>query len=565
MSATRSTRRTLAAAFGVAALVGSACESTQNVERQVQGFVEQHETVLKPLSKAAALAAWKASITGTPEDYKDSEAKQLALEKLYTNRDDFSKIKAWRAGGKVRDPQVRRELEVLYLQYLGNQIPESLLEKIVHVQNDVDEIFSTFRGKIGDSTYTDNQLRDILKTSKDSARLQAAWEASKQVGVAVQPKLLEVVRLRNEAARALGFSDYFDLQMVQQEFDAKEFLRLFDELDGLTRDAFSSMKAEADRRLARRCGVPVEALRPWHYQNPFFQEAPAVFDVDLDSIYGKTDILQTAKSYYQGMGFEIEDILTHSDLYEKEGKNQHAYCTDIDREGDVRVFMNLRPNEYWMGTMLHETGHAVYDKYIDGKLPFVLRQASHTLSTEGMAMMFGRMSKNAAWMQQMVGLPEARRAAIQDEVRKMLTFEQLTFSRWVQVMVRFEHAMYSNPDQDLNKLWWDLVERYQLLKRPEGRNAPDFASKYHVAMAPVYYHNYLLGEMFASQVHQYIASQVLHAPDPWNVTYVGQPAVGAYLKEKVFGPGALYSWDELARRATGSPLTPKAFATQFVS
>jgi peptidyl-dipeptidase A len=50
--------------------------------------------------------------------------------------------------------------------------------------------------------------------------------------------------------------------------------------------------------------------------------------------------------------------------------------------------------------------------------------------------------------------------------------------------------MYENPDQDLNKLWWDMVERYQLLKRPPGRNAPDYGSKIHIVSAPVYYHNY---------------------------------------------------------------------------
>ena len=37
----------------------------------------------------------------------------------------------------------------------------------------------------------------------------------------------------------------------------------------------------------------------------------------------------------------------------------------------------------------------------------------------------------------------------------------LIFSRWCQVMFRFEKGLYGNPDQDLNRLWWDLVEKYQ--------------------------------------------------------------------------------------------------------
>ena len=78
-----------------------------------------------------------------------------------------------------------------------------------------------------------------------------------------------------------------------------------------------------------------------------------------------------------------------------------------------------------------------------------------------------------------------------------------------QVVLRFEKAMYEDPKQDLNKLWWDLVEKYQLIKRPEGRNAPDYASKIHIVSAPAYYHNYMMGQLFASQVHHAIAREVL--------------------------------------------------------
>ena len=60
---------------------------------------------------------------------------------------------------------------------------------------------------------------------------------------------------------------------------------------------------------------------------------------------------------------------THSDLYARDGKSQHAFCIDIDREGDVRVLCNVEPNERWMETMLHEFGHAVYDRERDRDAP----------------------------------------------------------------------------------------------------------------------------------------------------------------------------------------------------
>jgi peptidyl-dipeptidase A len=132
-------------------------------------------------------------------------------------------------------------------------------------------------------------------------------------------------------------------------------------------------------------------------------------------------------------------------------------------------------------------------------------------------------------------------------------------------MLRFEKAMYENPSQDLNKLWWDLVERYQGLHRPEGRNAPDYGSKIHVVSAPAYYHNYMMGQLFACQVHRTIAREVLHADDVPGAFYTKNEAVGQFMRERVFGPGRSLPWNELTRHATGELLSAEAFAAEFAT
>jgi peptidyl-dipeptidase A len=139
---------------------------------------------------------------------------------------------------------------------------------------------------------------------------------------------------------------------------------------------------------------------------------------------------------------------------------------DVDREGDVRVICNIKPNYQWMNTSLHEFGHAVYDKYMTDEIPWVLREPAHAFTTEAIAMLFGRLASNAGWIQGMTGISETETTEIRGAASKMLRLEQLVFSRWVQVMYRFEKSLYEDPDQDLNTLWWDLVEKYQMLKRP---------------------------------------------------------------------------------------------------
>jgi peptidyl-dipeptidase A len=425
----------------------------------------------------------------------------------------------------------------------------------------VEQAFNTYRGKVGDKQVTQNDIMEILRTSTDSAELEAAWEAQKGVGPVVAPKLGRLVGLRNEVARRLGFRDYYALRIAENEQDEQQLLALFDELDRLTRDAFGRHKAEVDRRLAARLKLPVDQLMPWHYQNPFFQEPPAVFEIGLNAAYEKQDTLALCRSFYGSIGLEVDDILKRSDLYEKKGKSPHAFCVNIDRDGDVRVLANVVPGLEWQSTMVHELGHAVYEKYVDRSLPWLLRRASHALTTEGIAMMLDRLVANPHWAEAAGAIDAKKRAATVAEARARLAFAPLQFSRWAQVMLRFERAMYADPKQDLSALWWELVERYQALRRPPGRQAPDYASKIHLVVAPVYYHNYMMGELFAAQVHELLAQQ--QGKPPFEAVYFGDRQVGELLKTKVFGPGKRYRWDELVRHSTGKELSPEAFARRF--
>jgi peptidyl-dipeptidase A len=284
----------------------------------------------------------------------------------------------------------------------------------------------------------------------------------------------------------------------------------------------------------------------------------------LDAYYQGKDVKELATEFYAGIGLQVDSILARSDLYERQGKNPHAFSTDIDREGDVRILCNLKNNEYWMETILHELGHGLYDKYHDLDAPFLLRRPAHSFTTEAIAMFFGRLSRNPLWMQQMLRLSDQQRAEIAKVSPKYAQLKQLIFARWAMVMYEFEKQLYANPDQDLNSLWWKLVEKYQFVKKPAGRNEPDWAAKIHFTIAPCYYHNYMLGELLASQLHHHLVREVLGLESDGSVSYVGQKNVGRFLDDKVFQPGAVYRWNGMIERATGEALTPKYFVEQFV-
>jgi peptidyl-dipeptidase A len=540
-----------------------AMADTETTER-AKKFIAAHEAKFKALDRKAGVAWWDANVSGKDEDFKRKEEAQNAIDAALADARAFAELKDLHEKTRAIDDSIAaRCIDVLYLAYLEKQVDTELLKKIVAKANAVEKTFNNFRANVDGREMTDSEVRKILKTSQDSAQRKAVWDASKAVGAAVEKDLKELVSLRNQAATKLGFKSFHAMQLYLNEQNGDDLIKLFDDLDSLTREPFLAAKKEIDEILAKTYNIKPEELMPWHYHDPFFQESPAVFEANLDAPFAKADILKLCRDFYAGLGLPIDDVIGRSDLYEKKGKSPHAFCTDIDREGDVRVLANIVPNEYWMGTMLHELGHSVYSsKNIPKSVPYVIRGESHILTTEGVAMQFERFSKQRNWLEKM-GVKVEDPAKFDNAAKKVQRNQLLIFSRWCQVMLRFEKSMYENPNQDLNKLWWDLVEKYQSLKRPAGRNAPDYGSKIHIVSAPVYYHNYMMGQLFASQVHHAICREVYGGADPNTVIYVGDRRVGDFMKKKVFEPGRSFDWRGLTKYATGEDLNPKAFAADF--
>ena len=218
---------------------------------------------------------------------------------------------------------------------------------------------------------------------------------SKQIGPEVADRVRELARLRNEAARELGYRDHFALALATGELDEDPALR------------HARRRGTGNRRRRSPSGRP-RSTRPWRIGSgaPPTSCGPGTSTTRSSRIPPRparspsTTSSRAGTSKRSPCGPTTASDSTCgrcsrcSDLYARDGKSQHAFCIDIDREGDVRVLCNIEPSERWMETMLHEFGHATYDRECDRTLPWLVRTASHPLTTEGIAMLFGRLTRD---------------------------------------------------------------------------------------------------------------------------------------------------------------------------
>ncbi len=520
-------------------------------ERFLQNFIPILEKKLTQANKAS----WILETTGSQDAADLRSDLDTELKILLSDPVVYRDLLAWNQDPAIKDPLLKRQLNLLLRSFKQNQAPKALLEEISQKEAALAQSYAAFRADFKGKKVSENEIRDILRKEKKVADRKIAWESSKQIGEVLAPQILALVKSRNQLAASLGYSDFFRMQLDLQEVDHSWLLKFLDSFSQESESAYDAIMEEVQNVLSSRYHVPKSELGPWSYSEPFGQEDPLDSE-DLDRLVEGVDIAQASIAFYDKMGMDVRSILARSDMYERAGKCQHAFCIHIDKRGDIRTLNNVKSTVKWLETVLHELGHAVYELYFDVRLPWLLKEPPHMIATEAMALLAGRQAYRKNSLLELVGSSVENKERM-DKAEGSLKRRQLIFSRWVFVMTFFESELYRNPDQDLNALWWGLVEKYQKIKAPLNRAGKwDWATKYHIGLAPVYYYSYLLGEMFASMLQEASCGGERHFEFASRKT-------GQFLKEKVFSLGNGMSWSSLVEHAVGKPLGYDIWLKEF--
>ncbi|MBW2735910.1 MAG: M2 family metallopeptidase [Deltaproteobacteria bacterium] len=545
------------------------CDSA--LQSEVDLFTTQYEAEYAPLLKVQALASWETSTTNSPEAYQDYNNAMLKVFMFSLNKERQDSITAFLLEKSKLNLFSRRTLEVMAQDSLVRDLSITELGKllsIVKLQGEARSLFSSFTPELDGEKVSTSALGSMLRAEADPARRQKIWEASRQIGAEIAPKVIEAVTLANEVAVAVGYKNAWEYYLnTLQDQKPEDLVAIFDEVGALLEKPYEAMKAQYDDEVAARYQIEPNTLMIWHYDDPFFQIVYPRGEADLSPFYQdktKEGVVELAAHFFDTLGLNVSDVLGRSDLYPRDGKRLNAFMLDIDREGDLRVLMSAWPGHGAMSTAVHELGHAADFKYLDASLPFMLRTATHTLTTEAMAMFFEDQTLTPEFLVDVVGADESETKAIEGPLLEHRRREGLVFARWSLVMFYFEKALYEDPQQDLNAVWWDLVERYQGIKRPPGRDLPDWACKSHITTSPMYFHNYLLGKLYGAQLRAVLAKAVGHEGSPFELSILRAKESTSFIKEKVLRVGRELHWWELVEHTTGEPLGARAFVDELV-
>ena len=276
------------------------------ISDQPHRLVETLEERFRELEIDFHRAYWDSQIEATPESERRRAELELELRRVKGDPDALAVVEG-ALQEDIHEPVLRRQLEVLRLSLLGNQMQEPQRELLVELSSAVESDFASFRPELDGRRVSDNEIDEILKSSNDQELRQRAWEASKEVGNLVADRVRELARVRNEMARDLGYADYYQMSLDLQEMPEEWLFDLMEQLEQLTDAPFRQWKDALDDRLRDR--FLTEQLYSWHYADFFFQQTPPDGRVSLDPALQKLSPPELCDKTFGSWGIDLDSVM----------------------------------------------------------------------------------------------------------------------------------------------------------------------------------------------------------------------------------------------------------------
>jgi len=553
-------------------------------------FLADYDRQYQPLFYSASKAQWAAMTDVTDANTEASIAAAKPLNAFVGEKERIESIQRFRGQAWRLDPITNRQISAAFFkaaQYPGT-LPDLVLAR-TEAEAKQTAAQDGFRFTLRtpgqpDKPVTANDIDQILVESNEEGARQAAWIASKEIGVGLRDGLLNLRELRNTCAQELGFSSYFGLTAGEYGMSSAELMALCRTALDQSRPLYEQIHCYAKHRMAERFSRPVPRKIPAHWlPNRWGQQWPGFVEAaNLNPYFEKKTpqwIIEQAERFYMSMGFPKlpKSFWERSDLWDLPAdsprkKNAHASAWHLDLEHDVRSLMSVQSNFDWFSTTHHELGHIYYFlAYTNAPQPLLLRDGANRAFHEAIGELISLACAQRPYLAE-IGILDAQAsmdaAANADQwlLAQAMDGSNIVFQPWSWgVMTGWEHDFYelNLPGNQMNARWWELVGQHQGIQppAPRGEEFCDPATKTHINDDPGSYYDYAICSMIVYQLHLFIAKNILKQ-DPHNCNYYGRKDVGEYL-QALLSLGASRDWREVLRDFTGEDLSARAMLEYY--
>ena len=496
-------------------------------ESELKSYLDTKEEVYEEISVAMGNEVWNLY---SQEGESDLETPRKQYAELFGNDTLNTKIETWYKKEKIiEDPILRRRVKIWHNILTAAKV-------------DLDEEIFTL----------EDQLTRWLADTEDSLEKPSSEELTKMT--------LELMKLRNEKAKEIGFKNYADMVLEITDVGSQWFSDLVNTIDSATEEPYRKLLEEIKQKQNKDKieFKDVYNLVGLYYMN---SRGPQIEKEEFNAVIRET---------IENIGIEYDALPVR--FVEKRvpfGGNGLA----VRIPDDFRIVVNINmPIGVWM----HELGHGLQGMFTTTEYPILkgyewCKGSECGAYMEGMAEVCARLVRNPQWLKKYTDQTEEEMAE-KMEIRNLhasayfrfwlarLLFEIEIYRKLAEDPVKQDidtKKLFEDPEklsEDLKQVAHELNKRYLFLDISSDISMP-LANALFVSY-PVYLQSYLIADIISWQIHNTLEEK-------FGVDYVFNKEVGAFLKKSLYAQGELDPWKTRIKSATGIELDIKGYLASF--
>jgi len=442
----------------------------------------------------------------------------------------------WVEGALLRGwPRLHhRRLELLRRVLLDTQVEQH--PTIVRFRSTLARKVVAFRPMWKGRRVNRSTVNRVLWEGARSSDRRAAFYALEPLNRPMEGALRELVEMRNERARAVGFRTFAEMRLG---FEGITPDRLEELSEGALAHAHRVLGAIRESHLA---SPRASGWHPWDVIYARTQQASLP-----DRLFPREQMVPRILRAFRAWGFPPEKLRFRVVFHDIPAG---GLTLAPDPPRDIRVVVHPQGGWPAYDVMFHELGHAVHSACI--RAPRHLLRWHESVPGfggyhEGIAGVFEQLAQEPAWLATVPGIDRKRA----EEFARVHADSAVMWAASTVSWFRVEQALYRRPEGD------PTAEAHRLQRRLFGFDEfrpLSFVDDFFIE-TPVYAANYLLAALFSAQVRRTLRERFGEPTWP-------NPKVGPWLSREWFVHGSLYDWIPRVKEVTGRPFGPEAFRTE---
>lgn len=447
---------------------------------------------------------WSYATLGIPLETADLNEEK---KKIYYDDSLFEALKE-----EVREKENKESRKIrLYLrQFYINRV--ELDNNLPKLKNEIieDELssVSTINGK----EYSIKELVTIAQTPLNSYMRNKARERLEELNERKEEKFIEIIRLRNEASRKLGFKSYVDIYFYGLEPDISEYIDFVErtiicyaeEAKEWERWLKSSAKSDEINKTIKEIQEELRA-----YYNVL---SPEETFIDILKIWGLEDLLTRIH------------IFTSEDLPHK--KHWWTFCQPISIPYDIRISVNKLNSVEFIEALYHELGHAIHYASIEQD-DWIFKKED--LFTEIPAAFMANICSEDEWIERFLKIKDT---SIKEKIKRVSISRDPTviLSRCLDFLLMLR--LYES-EENPNKVFSSLYERIFGYRKKNHNESNKWNFEILFVEEPFYGLFHLIGEIFGRKILDFLLN---------DYGSIFCKSFGEIIHNKLFKPGNSVEW-----------------------